>query len=56
MIVAALEAGRAANRIYLGDFEIQAKADDSPVTTADHIAYAVRIFVKVVSDYVGQAK
>jgi 3'(2'), 5'-bisphosphate nucleotidase len=38
MIVAALEAGRAANRIYHGDFEIQAKSDDSPVTTADHVA------------------
>ena len=25
-------------------------------TTADHIAYAVRIFVKLVGDYVGQAK
>jgi hypothetical protein len=25
-------------------------------TTADHIAYAVRIFVKVVGDYVTQAK
>jgi len=38
MIVAALEAGRAANRIYHGGFEIQAKADASPVTTADHVA------------------
>ncbi len=38
LIVAALEAGRAANRIYHGDFEVQAKADDSPVTSADHLA------------------
>jgi 3'(2'), 5'-bisphosphate nucleotidase len=38
MIIAALEAGRAANHIYHAGFEIQAKADDSPVTTADHVA------------------
>ncbi|HEV2700210.1 MAG TPA: 3'(2'),5'-bisphosphate nucleotidase CysQ [Steroidobacteraceae bacterium] len=38
MIAAALEAGRAANRIYHGTFEVQTKADDSPVTTADHVA------------------
>ncbi len=41
MIVAALEAGRAAHRIYHGDFEVRAKADDSPVTTADHAAEAI---------------
>src|SRR5579863_1349652 len=38
MIAAALEAGRAANRIYHGAFEVQTKADDSPVCTADHVA------------------
>jgi len=38
MIAAALEAGRAANRIYHGSFEVQIKADESPVCTADHVA------------------
>ena len=38
MIAAALEAGRAAHDIYHGAFEVQAKADESPVTTADHVA------------------
>ena len=38
MIVAALEAGRAAHRIYQGAFEVKAKADDTPVTCADHAA------------------
>jgi 3'(2'), 5'-bisphosphate nucleotidase len=38
MIVAALEAGRAAHQVYQGDFEVNAKADDSPVTAADHLA------------------
>jgi 3'(2'), 5'-bisphosphate nucleotidase len=38
MIAAALEAGRAANRIYHGAFEVHTKADDSPVCTADHVA------------------
>jgi 3'(2'), 5'-bisphosphate nucleotidase len=38
MIAAALEAGRAAKRIYDGAFEVQTKADASPVTAADHIA------------------
>jgi 3'(2'), 5'-bisphosphate nucleotidase len=38
MVVAALEAGRAANRIYHGAFEVLTKADDSPVTAADQIA------------------
>jgi sulfate adenylyltransferase subunit 2 len=41
MVDAALEAGRAANRIYLGAFEVQTKADDSPVTAADHLAEAI---------------
>jgi 3'(2'), 5'-bisphosphate nucleotidase len=38
MILAALEAGRAAHDIYHGGFEVHAKADDSPVTAADHLA------------------
>ena len=38
MIAAALEAGRAANRIYQGAFAVHTKADDSPVTAADHVA------------------
>jgi 3'(2'), 5'-bisphosphate nucleotidase len=38
MIIAALEAGRAAHHIYHGAFEVHAKADDSPVTTADQVA------------------
>jgi 3'(2'), 5'-bisphosphate nucleotidase len=38
MIAAALEAGRAAHRIYHGAFEVHTKADDSPVTAADHAA------------------
>jgi len=38
MILASLEAGRAAHQIYHGGFEVHAKADDSPVTTADHVA------------------
>lgn len=38
MITAALEAGRAANRIYQGAFAVHTKTDDSPVTAADHVA------------------
>jgi 3'(2'), 5'-bisphosphate nucleotidase len=38
MIIAALEAGRAAHQIYHGGFEVHAKADESPVTAADHVA------------------
>ena len=41
MIAAALEAGRAANRIYQGAFAVQTKEDDSPVTAADHEAEAI---------------
>jgi Putative bacterial sensory transduction regulator len=36
--------------------QLRMDADLRGGTTADHIAYAVRIFVKVVSDYVAQAK
>jgi 3'(2'), 5'-bisphosphate nucleotidase len=38
MVAAALEAGRAANRIYHGAYAVHTKSDDSPVTTADHVA------------------
>jgi 3'(2'), 5'-bisphosphate nucleotidase len=38
MIAAAIEAGRAAYAIYCGDFEVQTKPDESPVTAADHAA------------------
>jgi 3'(2'), 5'-bisphosphate nucleotidase len=38
MVAAAVEAGRAANRIYHGAFAVHTKADDSPVTIADHVA------------------
>jgi hypothetical protein len=44
---------------YLSDKgvpQLRMDADLRGGTTADHIAYAVRIFVKLVSDYVGQAK
>ena len=41
MIEAAVEAGRAAHQIYLGSFEVQRKADQSPVTAADHAAEAI---------------
>jgi 3'(2'), 5'-bisphosphate nucleotidase len=41
MAAAALEAGRAAHQIYLGSFEVQRKADQSPVTAADHAAEAI---------------
>ena len=38
---AAVQAGRAAHKIYLGSFEVQRKADQSPVTEADHAAEAI---------------
>jgi 3'(2'), 5'-bisphosphate nucleotidase len=38
MIAAALAAGRCANRIYHGGFEVQIKGDRTPVTIADHAA------------------
>lgn len=38
MIRAAVVAGRAAFEVYQGHFEIEVKADDSPVTAADHAA------------------
>ena len=41
MISAAIEAGRAACAIYRGEFEVQTKQDESPVTAADHAAEAI---------------
>jgi 3'(2'), 5'-bisphosphate nucleotidase len=41
MIGAAVEAGRAAHEIYRSGFEVQHKADHSPVTAADHAAEAI---------------
>jgi 3'(2'), 5'-bisphosphate nucleotidase len=41
MVGAAMEAGRAVQRIYLSDFEVRSKADASPVTEADHEAEAI---------------
>src|SRR3569833_2855091 len=41
MTNAALEAGRAIHKIYLGSFEVRHKADQSPVTEADHAAEAI---------------
>lgn len=41
MADAAVAAGRAAHTIYLGSFEVQRKADQSPVTEADHAAEAI---------------
>lgn len=39
--VAAVEAGRAAHEIYRAGFEVQQKADHSPVTSADHASEAI---------------
>ena len=41
MVDAALEAGHAAHEIYKSGFEVERKADDSPVTAADHAAEAI---------------
>jgi 3'(2'), 5'-bisphosphate nucleotidase len=41
MVAAAIEAGRAAYAIYRGDFAVETKQDESPVTAADHAAEAV---------------
>ena len=41
MVAAAVEAGRAAFDIYQSDFDVQQKADASPVTSADHAAEAI---------------
>jgi 3'(2'), 5'-bisphosphate nucleotidase len=41
MVAAAVEAGRAAHEIYVAGFEVQRKADHSPVTVADHAAEAI---------------
>jgi 3'(2'), 5'-bisphosphate nucleotidase len=41
MVDAALEAGHAAHKIYTSGFEVERKADHSPVTAADHAAEAI---------------
>jgi 3'(2'), 5'-bisphosphate nucleotidase len=41
MVGAAVEAGRAAHEIYRSGFEVQHKADQTPVTAADHAAEAI---------------
>jgi len=41
MVGAAMEAGGAVQRIYLGGFSVHAKDDASPVTEADHEAEAI---------------
>jgi 3'(2'), 5'-bisphosphate nucleotidase len=41
LIAAAVEGGRAAFAIYRGEFVVQRKQDDSPVTAADHAAEAI---------------
>src|SRR5579872_3524182 len=41
MIAAAVAAGRIAHEVYRGDFEVQRKSDESPVTVADHAAEAL---------------
>lgn len=41
MIAIAVEAGKVAHDIYRGDFEVRHKADDTPVTSADHAAEAI---------------
>lgn len=38
LIAAAIEAGRAAHAVYRGEFTVDTKADESPVTAADHAA------------------
>jgi len=41
MVDAALEAGQATHEIYTSDFEVERKADQSPVTVADRAAEAI---------------
>ena len=41
MVSAAIEAGRVACAIYRGDFKVETKQDESPVTAADHAAEAI---------------
>ncbi|MBX5459686.1 MAG: 3'(2'),5'-bisphosphate nucleotidase CysQ [Steroidobacteraceae bacterium] len=41
LVAAAIEAGRAACAIYRGEFEVTTKADESPVTAADHASEAI---------------
>ena len=48
MIRAAVQGGRAAFQVYQGHFEVQLKADDSPVTAADHAAE------RIILEYLGR--
>jgi 3'(2'), 5'-bisphosphate nucleotidase len=41
MVTAAIEAGRVAHDIYRGDFDVERKTDESPVTSADRAAEAI---------------
>lgn len=41
LLALAREAGRAVMRVYEGDFAVEGKADDSPVTEADRLAEAI---------------
>jgi 3'(2'), 5'-bisphosphate nucleotidase len=41
IVVAAIEAGKVVHQIYRGGFEVSHKADESPVTSADHAAEAI---------------
>lgn len=52
MIAAAIEAGQAAFAIYRGEFAVQTKDDNSPVTAADHAAEAI-ILARLARDAAG---
>jgi 3'(2'), 5'-bisphosphate nucleotidase len=41
IVAAAIEAGKVVHNIYRGGFEVSHKADESPVTSADHAAEAI---------------
>ncbi len=41
IVAAAIEAGKVVHDIYRGEFDVQRKADASPVTDADNAAEAV---------------
>jgi 3'(2'), 5'-bisphosphate nucleotidase len=41
IVTAAIDAGKVAHDIYRGDVAVKSKADDSPVTNADHAAEAI---------------
>jgi 3'(2'), 5'-bisphosphate nucleotidase len=41
IVAAAIDAGKVAHDIYRSDFDVERKADESPVTSADHAAEAI---------------